>query len=328
MFQNNERRGCWAKAAWQVSNPDPLNPHYILNAKLPETIAMSIPRTLRSRITSFHELPLSLANLTPQHTVVDVHLDQCRNGLIQCIGRCKKLLLAWPATDLNLKTLIEAKSHSNKLLHISDRLEGGILISMDSSNGVVLFSGTIHATITLDSGPLVGINWLSAETYNPALRCIEYEFRTEVEDVAVVLAFYIEQIIPPLGRDENGDIEILQHVVASRQLIFDKCKEPSKETVDQLKRLIQLLRQYCQDPARSSPQQVVCCCGSNPVPDFLQHFRQTHIEALRRFTEGRVKSTARRKRTREDRQSPRDAERADLSEDSLLTSAPPKRIRR
>lgn len=114
----------WVRVVWQLSNPDPDDPHYIMNVNLPATIAMGIPRTFRSRLTSPPELPMTLANLTPQHTVVDVHLDQARKGVIQCIGRSKKLLLAWPATDLNMEILIKHILRTTNCFSLATVLKG------------------------------------------------------------------------------------------------------------------------------------------------------------------------------------------------------------
>lgn len=86
-----EISGGWEKALYQLMKPDPISPHYIMNATLPTSIAMGIPRTLQPRLTSPLNLPETIANLTPQHPVVDVIWIKLETGLFSALAVVRNL---------------------------------------------------------------------------------------------------------------------------------------------------------------------------------------------------------------------------------------------
>ena len=89
-FENGERIRKHGAAIWQLHSPDPHNPTYLMNAtsELSNDLRMCIPNGLLRKRTPYKN-PTFGANITPRHTVVDLHLDQCRDNLVQCVGRVK-----------------------------------------------------------------------------------------------------------------------------------------------------------------------------------------------------------------------------------------------
>jgi hypothetical protein len=73
----------------------------------------------------------------------------------------------WPAGQ-NLLVLLEQSCYLSKFIWAVHQLEGGIM-----TVALALFAGTIHLTITLKGGMLVGINWVSAKHHYAAVRCFE-----------------------------------------------------------------------------------------------------------------------------------------------------------
>jgi len=163
-FENGERTGCPAAAIWQLQHPNSQNPTYLMNAtlKLSNNLKMCAPKGLLQKRTPYR-YPTFAANLTPRYTVVDLHLDQSRDGLIQCVGKSKKVILMWPATTYNMEIMLDNSDHRMKFNRVGHLLQGGIITIVGSSVGLVMYTGTIHMTITLEAGILVGINWVASE---------------------------------------------------------------------------------------------------------------------------------------------------------------------
>ena len=110
----------------------------------------------------------------------------------------------WPATVDNMKIMQDHSLHLMKFIRFGHLLQGGIIIIVDSSVGLVMYTGTIHMTITLEVGVLVGIDWVAAECHRVAARCFRYEIVARLEnDFHSVLAIYADQLEASLeGLDE------------------------------------------------------------------------------------------------------------------------------
>lgn len=272
VFENGERTGKHSAAIWQLQHPDPHNPTYLMNAtlKLSNNVEMCIPNGLLLKRTPYKQ-PIFTANLTPMHTVVDLHLDQCRDGLIQCIGNGKKVVLMWPNAEPNRKLMRDHSNHQMKFIRIGQLLQGGIITIMDSSIGLVMSTGTIHMTITLEAGVLVGLNWVAAECHRAAARCVEYEICANLEnDFSTVLGIYADQLEASLdGWDEVRHQEVLEDWIIIYPLLVTACNLPSKETVIELQRGHQALEKFLQSPQ-----------ASHLPDDFRRNFQDSHMKDL------------------------------------------------
>ena len=269
-FENGERTGKHGSAVWQLQHPDPHNPTYLMNAtpKLFNNVKMCVPNGLLLKRTPYKE-PIFMANLTPMHTVVDLHLDQCRDGLIQCIGNSKKVILMWPNAESNRQLMRDHSDHRMKFIRMGHLLQGGIITILDSSIGLIMSTGTIHMTITLEAGVLVGLNWVAAECHRAAARCFEYEICANLEDdFSTVLGIYVyaDELEASLnGWDEVRHQEVLEDWKIIYPLLVTACNSPSKETVIELQRGHQALEGFLQSP------QALC---------FRRNFQDAHMKEL------------------------------------------------
>ena len=248
--------------------------------ELSHDATLCIPsNVLTKRTPSTHPFIVT-ANLTPMHTVVDLHIDQGRDGLVQCIGGSKKIILMWPATIHNMEIMQDQSNQKMKFIRNGYCLQGGIIIVVDSSVCLVMYTGTIHMTITLEGGVLVGINWVAAEGHYAAARCFQYEIRTRLEDdISNVLGIYADQLdISLAGCDQFRHREVLEEWIIIYPLLVKACNSPTLNTTCELHRVCQTLKdslERLQIPQRP-------CCG-NIFDNYGQHFHDAHIKDLERL---------------------------------------------
>ncbi len=279
---------------WQLQHPDAHNPTYLMNAKLTlsDDLKMCVPKAIVRRRTPYKDVMFA-ANLTPRHTVIDCHLDQSRDGIIQCVGSSKKVVIMWPATDGNLELLQEDPTHSMKFARIGNRMKGGIIVSIDSRVGLEMCTGTIHMTITMEGGPLVGINYVSAEGHCAGARCFRYEMIARLErDSSTIFTIYADQLEASLeGNNQVRHQSVLQDWAINYSLLIMMCRNLPKSTVNELRRVVRTLRNLLKRPWPLK----MSCCGY--VGDqFEQHFEDAHMKDLELLIEGAGKRKDRPKR--------------------------------
>lgn len=152
-----------------------------IRPELAPDVNMCIPKAVHARRPPYKP-PHFSGNITPRFVVVQPHIDVGQIGSILCIGDCKKIVVMWPPTTHNLDVMRKESGYAAIFQRVGHRLEGGIATVVDSSVALVMFTGTIHFTITLEPGILVGINWVSAECYRAGARCFQYEIDTNLEE--------------------------------------------------------------------------------------------------------------------------------------------------
>jgi len=292
-FENGERSGRHGEAIWQLQHPTKENPTYLMNAKLqlPDNSRMRVPTSVLSKRTPHGDLIFG-ANLTPRYTIVDLHIDQGRDGLIVCVKDSKKIVLMWPATNLNMNLLQECSYHQANLVRVGSQLEGGIAVMADSSKSLIMYSGTIHATITLESGILVGINWVSVESYRPAFRCFAYEMTVDLEsDFGNILGILVLQLEASLqGLDHTGHEKVISDWVDIYTDLVSKCaKRSTKNVLHQLEKLRTVFEEFF---TRNPTLQIPCCSSTD---SFQHHFRLVHLKDLCPPMQGGGRSSTRRK---------------------------------
>ena len=260
--------------------------------KLSDDLRMCIPNALLRKRTPYKP-PTFSANLTPRHTVVDLHLDQGRDGLIQCVGKSRKIILMWPATVHNMEIMLAHSDHRMKFVRIGHLLQGGIITIVGSSVGLVMYTGTIHMTITLEAGLLVGINWVVSESHRAAARCFRYEIRACLEDdISSVLAIYADQLETSLeGWDEVRHQEVLEEWISVYPLLLTACKLPSKGVVTELGRMCHAFEAFLQ--GHQAPH--LSCCGCMP-DDYGRHFQDFHMKDLYLLIQAGEKASRKRRR--------------------------------
>lgn len=120
---------------------------------------MRVPTSVLSKRTLHGDLIFS-ANLTPRYTIVDLHIDQGQDGLIVCVEDSKKIMLMWPATNLNMNLLQECFYHQANLVQVGSQLEEGITVMADSSKSLIMYSGTIRWLWTWGAISIIYLEYL------------------------------------------------------------------------------------------------------------------------------------------------------------------------
>jgi len=81
--------------------------------KLFNNLKMFAPKNLLQKQKSY-ESSIFATNLTPRYTVMNLHLDQSRDDLIQCVEKSKKVILMWSATTYNMKIMLDYLNYQMK----------------------------------------------------------------------------------------------------------------------------------------------------------------------------------------------------------------------
>lgn len=75
--------------------------------------------------------------------------------------------LLFPPTLRNLSVLAQDLEQSDKLLTLASKLEGGVVLTLQSNEALYFPPGTLHAVFTIQGGFLVGSQFWSRESVIP-----------------------------------------------------------------------------------------------------------------------------------------------------------------
>jgi len=141
-----------------------------------------------------------------------------------------------------------------------------------------MYTGTIHMTITLEAGILVGINWVASECPCVAARCFRYEVCAHLEnDISSVLAIYEDQLEASLnGWNEVRRREVLEDWITIFPVLVTAFKSMTKKGVNELQRVCQTVETSLQ--GHQAPG--MSCCGCTPA-EYGRHFQEHHMKDLR-----------------------------------------------
>jgi hypothetical protein len=183
------------------------DPAYLFNiaSTIGETHSMIVPEDVQvsRKIDNGPFCPST--NVTPKYTVVNCHIDHGQDGLLNLVFG-QKIILTWPPTRKNLTIL-----RNQKPLHILCKdLECGIICLLhELSPNMIIFGGTLHATITLEASVLTGINWFSSHGHRAFAACFAgYELTTrDSAEGVTAISNYAHQIKLSSRNLESGDIQ-------------------------------------------------------------------------------------------------------------------------
>jgi hypothetical protein len=192
-------------ALFQMSRPSPSRPTFLMNIDVssPMVRNLRIPESLLNKRTVDTDNLPPTSNITPEYTIVEPHLDHGLDGLLY-LAFGMKLIMCWPPTIKNLRVLCL----SQPLHRQCDELEGGMIYLLhENCPAMVIFAGTIHATVTLEGSTLTGINWFSAEAHHPfTLGLVGYELNARgTGDVSIALNNYSRQLKLTLKHSQGID---------------------------------------------------------------------------------------------------------------------------
>lgn len=93
-----------------------------------------------------------------------------------------------------------------------------------------MYTGTIHATMTLTGGELVGLNWIAAEGHSTGARCLRYDVLVGPDPITSLLPIYIR--IRCEASLKGSDRKRHQTVLEDWLMIYPRKCGTSKDTVN------------------------------------------------------------------------------------------------
>jgi hypothetical protein len=192
------------------------------------------------------------ANITPAHTMIDLHIDQGGDGSMQVFGKCRKICLFYPPTKHNLTLLRTSNELVNKKFYsVGSMLEGGVMYSLDSTAAIVMAACTIHTTLTLDGGVLFGANWLAKSGFQAMSKIVSYDLDSNFATCNwnYLLRLYYKQIEHSAhGSTRNQKAKIADIVLETIQRILDRIGEKTDKHREKLaitSAIVDLVAPHC-----------------------------------------------------------------------------------
>lgn len=144
-------------------------------------------------------------NVTPRNKIVDIHIDQGSCGLSIGIGQptddpklhVHKIWFLWPPTVYNLiifEELCKTKRQKGLSLARSQALQHGVIASIGSEAGILLPPGWMHATVTTNSGFLIGITRTVPDTIEMISKIFAMDIRIDPDSFPHKAPFYIDAL--------------------------------------------------------------------------------------------------------------------------------------
>lgn len=182
----------------QLWVPDVSNTMYATNLESQES-KMRIPEIL-AKYDVYDDEPTMTTNITPQYTVVDIHIGWCcchktlirrltnadcstpdhgKHVVTSSHGGCVKLFITWPPSHHNLALYSKAAHSNNMLVTLHQGLEGCQMLLITDEDAILLDSGTLHATVTLRGGATPGIEFTSAKCLDITHKLLEMHSETQ-----------------------------------------------------------------------------------------------------------------------------------------------------
>ncbi|CAH0023478.1 unnamed protein product [Clonostachys rhizophaga] len=159
-----------AKVLNQLSQPDPDNPHYAIN--MGDCDAIRLPPQYALYATE--DRLATTSNLTPQHAIVELHIDRGFHGLTVLRRGCVKFWMFYPATDRNMSLWDQYCGKPYPFLSLVGQLEGPVF-EVQKHGEAIHFGPCFHITYTLEGGITSGVNYMRAESFKITYRILEIE---------------------------------------------------------------------------------------------------------------------------------------------------------
>ncbi|KAI1905765.1 hypothetical protein LOZ65_006929 [Ophidiomyces ophidiicola] len=216
-------------------------------------------------------------NFAPSGTFVDIHINQNRHALSQSIGTSRRIWLLYPPTESNLRVFVGSSGESGRLTKISGQLEGGYIIQASSSEIIYLPPAWLHATFTVCSGVLVGVNFVSLEilaTMSHSL-CVRFPYFFRLpHDFEEDFRVHQEAIENFLGSEH--DQGIVESVIQSWIQLAGafRCKDPNPDLAGEA--MARWRAEFHQIWKYTLSEKAASCCRQN-VGDMYRHILEEHM---------------------------------------------------
>lgn len=222
-------------------------------------------------------------NLTPVGTVVDLHIDQLRDGLVMCIGRSVKVVLMWPGTAENMAIMTEVGMQPGRFAMAAPRLRHGIIVYLNNNSALFFPILTIHMTITLAGGPLIGLNTVTAQNIEAACTNLAYELAVSIEPNQVGnLVIFSRQVNAsarsPVIAHRIGVLTGWVRLQPSLTMWFTRDRRDRDGfEIRELAHVQSIIRRLLQDLVKGGFFTHCCNVGQDEV---IQHYQASHFMVL------------------------------------------------
>ncbi|KAI1181799.1 hypothetical protein F5B17DRAFT_423523, partial [Nemania serpens] len=161
-------------------------------------------------------------NITPQFSVIDLHVDCSSNGITLLYRGCIKLWALYPLTK-NYDKLARAYQSNAMFADLQGMLKGGKFCVQTELQALYLPPGYIHSTITLQGGLTPGIMFTTAQCLRPIAKTRKLD----------CLYFFVRAVILIMrsGNQTQKQEAVLQLCIKYKKILHlkpDECGQCSK----------------------------------------------------------------------------------------------------
>lgn len=244
-------------------------------------------------------------NVTPRNKIVDIHIDQGSCGLSIGIGQSTddpklqvhKMWFLWPPTAHNLavfEDLCKTKRQKGLSLARSQALQHGVLAAIGSEAGILLPPGWMHATVTTNSGFLIGITRTVPDSIEMISKIFAMDIRIDPDSFPHKAPFYIDALRRHTEVDEQDPVTFTRLWTATeawnaeiepalRSVVF-RCN--LKENAWRCEELLKVWKScYNKDTEHSFDRDWPCtvACGwerQHREESFVEHWWKHHLRIV------------------------------------------------
>lgn len=103
-----------------------------------------------------------------------IFLDDGWEAFARPVDGCEKVFFLFPPTVRNLETLAANAQSANILWAVLRQLEGGVIVTLESSHMLYIPAGALHAVVTVTPGFLLNSSYLHSKSVLPMSMWLHY----------------------------------------------------------------------------------------------------------------------------------------------------------
>ncbi|KAF4467512.1 histone demethylation 1 [Fusarium albosuccineum] len=183
----------------QLFEPNTSRTVYAVNFTIRD--AMFMPQRLQHHEISSQ--PRIMANVTPEGTVIDLHVDRGYHGITALKYGCIKIWGLYPWTSANKKLWEEHCQSPQRFVALQGKLEEGRFFVQLQTSAMYIPPGCIHMTVTIKGGFVPGMMYITHESLEAAADDLDIDISHGMPRKAADFEPFLESVIMCLKR--GGD---------------------------------------------------------------------------------------------------------------------------
>lgn len=112
--------------------------------------------------------------------VLSFLLDDGWEAFARPIDGCEEVFFLFPPTVKNLKTLAANTQSANILWAVLRQLEGGVVVTLESTHMLYIPAGALHAVVTVSPGFLLNSSYLHSKSVLPMSAWMHHSLAAEL----------------------------------------------------------------------------------------------------------------------------------------------------